>query len=180
MARQSWCAAALAGLVAALASGPVRAQQAVGEPLPALRSGDLGPPPQKKAYRGRYPVVGKPVRNPKRQLQKPPPPPQQIEAINPGPSAVSASRPPLLPETFGPQPRRRSAAEVDPYAPLGVRAGSFLLRPSLEQDVGYDTNPNRLSGQQKGSVEFRTEGALAVASDWERHSLTAALRGAYA
>ena len=180
MARQSWCAAALAGLVAALACGPARAQQVDVDPLPALRSGDIGPPPQKRAYRGRYPVVGKPVRNPKRQLQRPPPPPQQIEAINPGPSAVSVSRPPLLPETFGPQPRRRSSAEVDPYAPLGLRVGSFLLRPSLEQDVGYDTNPNRLSGQQKGSAEFRTEGALALASDWERHSLTAALRGAYA
>ena len=180
MARQSWCAAALAGLVAALAAGPVRAQQVAVDPPPALRSGDVGPPPQKRAYRGRYPVVGRPVRNPKRQLQRPPPPPQQIEAIVPGPSAVSVSRPPLLPETFGPQPRRRSTAEVDPYAPLGVKVGSFLLRPSIEQNVGYDTNPNRLSGQQKGSAEFRTEGALALASDWERHSLTAALRGAYA
>ncbi|MFZ4530704.1 MAG: outer membrane beta-barrel protein [Alsobacter sp.] len=180
MARQSWCAAALAGLVAALAFGPVRAQQPVVDPPPALRSGDVGPLPQKKAYRGRYPVVGKPVRNPKRQLQKPPPPPRPIDDIAAGPSALGVSRPPLLPETFGPKPRRRSAAEVDPYAPLGVRAGSFLLRPSLEQNVGYDTNPNRLSGHQKGSAEFRTEGALAVASDWERHSLTAALRGAYA
>ena len=32
-------------------------------------------------------------------------------------------------------------AEVDPYAALGIRAGSFLILPAVELSAGYDTNP---------------------------------------
>jgi hypothetical protein len=49
----------------------------------------------------------------------------------------------------------------------------------VQQDIGYDTNPNRDSGFKKGSIVHRTEGELRLQSDWSRHELTGLLRGAY-
>ncbi|WP_020177473.1 outer membrane beta-barrel protein [Methylopila sp. M107] len=71
----------------------------------------------------------------------------------------------------------------DPYAPIGIRAGAFLLRPTLESAVGYDTNPDRTAkrsgdstsgtggGGPKGSKYSRLRGDLDVQSDWARHAL---------
>ena len=42
----------------------------------------------------------------------------------------------------GSSPPRRSMQ--DPFAPLGVRSGSFLLFPAVELIGGYDSNPLRL------------------------------------
>lgn len=33
-----------------------------------------------------------------------------------------------------PEQGRRATPEADPFAPLGIRSGTFVLRPSLEQD----------------------------------------------
>lgn len=77
-------------------------------------------------------------------------------------------------------PGKRPLPEADPYAPLGVRAGAFLLRPSLEQSLGYDSNPNRIPGAKKGSAATKTEAALSAQSDWTTHSLNIDLRGSYA
>ncbi len=77
----------------------------------------------------------------------------------------------------------------DPYAPLGVRAGAFLIRPSIETAIGYDDNPDRLpkngrtntgtgtgtgtggGSKPKGSAYSRLRSELDVQSDWERHAL---------
>jgi hypothetical protein len=67
----------------------------------------------------------------------------------------------------------------DPYAPLGYRFGPLTLFPAVQQDIGYDTNPNRSSSDRKGSLLSRTEGELRLQSDWSRHELTGLLRGAY-
>lgn len=77
-----------------------------------------------------------------------------------------------------PPPRRRPAEE-DPYASLGLRLGGLTVLPAIEQAVGYDTNPNRVERGAKGSAVHRTEGELRLRSDWSRHALTGALRGAY-
>lgn len=42
--------------------------------------------------------------------------------------------------------RRRPPPDPDPFGPVGVRIGSFLLRPALEVGYGVDSNPNRTSG----------------------------------
>jgi hypothetical protein len=79
-----------------------------------------------------------------------------------------------------PRPRlRKRLVETDPYAPVGYRVGNVRLFPSIEQAVGYDSNPNRSSEDKKASVLLRTEGELRVQSDWSRHELTGLLRGAY-
>ena len=75
--------------------------------------------------------------------------------------------------------RRPRVVETDPYASLGIRSGGLTYFPAVEQSVGYDSNPNRLSGTPQGSFVSRTEGALRVQSDWPVHALNVQVRGAY-
>lgn len=71
------------------------------------------------------------------------------------------------------------AAPNDPYAQLGLRSGPITFYPALQQNLGYDTNPNRVSGRHNGSILLRTDGELAVRTDWPVHELTGFLRGSY-
>lgn len=96
----------------------------------------------------------------------------------------SASTPPPTlppPNTFplGMLPQKPlPIAAPDPYAALGIRAGSFLLLPSLDLSGGYNSSPEHLSGTP-GSSFFVAAPELQVRSDWERHSLTADISGSY-
>lgn len=108
---------------------------------------------------------------------RPPSAPARPGSPNTGPNRPGASidipagtaTPPIL--------RKRLPVE-DPFEPVGIRAGSFILRPALEWTMGYDTNPNRtLDG--KGSVFYTWAPELLVRSDWSRHALNADLRGTY-
>jgi hypothetical protein len=74
--------------------------------------------------------------------------------------------------------RRRTAVEEDAFAPVGGHAGTFLVLPALEVTGGYDTNPDRTpSGRPSSFVTVSPE--LLARSDWQRHEVTAALRGSY-
>lgn len=93
------------------------------------------------------------------------------------PRPVVAALPPT-PEP--PAPRRRAVVEEDPYAALGLRLGNVTLKPSITSSVGYDSNPQRVSGPTRKSSSFvREEGELAVQSDWNVHELKGTLRGGY-
>ena len=74
--------------------------------------------------------------------------------------------------------RRRTAADEDAFAPLGLRTGAFLVLPSLEVTGGYDTNPARVPGG-KASSFVTVAPELIARSDWTRHEVTATLRGSY-
>ena len=76
-------------------------------------------------------------------------------------------------------PRRTPRVVDDPWAPLGARFGGLILRPSLDLDGGYDSNPNRVARRPKGSTVAIATANLDVQSDWVRHSLTANWRGSY-
>lgn len=93
---------------------------------------------------------------------------------------ASVSTLPAPPEP-APSPRRRSGqAEEDAYAPLGLRLGGMTLRPSITNSIGYDNNPQRVSGPDRKSSGFtRHEGELSVQSDWNVHALSGRLRGGY-
>jgi hypothetical protein len=80
---------------------------------------------------------------------------------------VVRPRPPLVPP------------DEDPFGPTGVHAGTFFLRPALEVMTGYDTNPARSATNPKGSTQFTVAPELLAKSDWERHQLDVAIRGAY-
>lgn len=74
--------------------------------------------------------------------------------------------------------RRRTAAEEDAYAQLGLRTGAFLVSPAVEVFGGYDTNPARTPGG-RASAFVTVSPELLAKSDWQRHEVTAALRGSY-
>lgn len=67
---------------------------------------------------------------------------------------------------FGVMPGVTVLSRVRPeYAPPGIRADGFLLHPSLEEAVGYDSNVLGGPGAA-GSWELGTHPSLGVASDW--------------
>lgn len=64
----------------------------------------------------------------------------------------------------------------DPFAPVGVRVGSFVLYPALEQTLGGSSNlTNTLDGREGALSQTTLSGRLL--SDWSRHAaeLNAAL-----
>ena len=114
-----------------------------------------------------------------------PPPAKKPAAAPPAPplrgrSAVLANRPDLTAQGATPPLRllKNLVPEDDPFAPVGIRAGAFLLRPALDLTTGYDTNPARTGGGP-GSWLVIAAPQLKVNSDWERHELTASFRGSY-
>ncbi|MGJ4936976.1 outer membrane beta-barrel protein [Bradyrhizobium sp. SZCCHNRI1009] len=94
------------------------------------------------------------------------------------PAAVLRNRD-VLPDrnlnTVKPQP---VTADAKPYDPTGVMVGSFLVKPAVEIQAGYDTNPTRRNGGQGSPVAIAAT-EVAVRSQWERHQLNADFRGAY-
>ena len=81
-----------------------------------------------------------------------------------------------IPSTAGPW--KRSKAEEEPYDPVGVRAGAFVLKPSIEISEGYDDNPLRVQGGA-GSLFTTVKSALTATSDWSRHEMSIDLRGSF-
>jgi hypothetical protein len=75
-------------------------------------------------------------------------------------------------------PRRSPPRAVDAFEPLGIRAGSFELRPSVDFTLGYDANPSHLPAG-KSSVFTVVEPALLARSNWSQHEVSATLRGSY-
>jgi len=74
---------------------------------------------------------------------------------------------------------RKPPSEEDPYDPLGIRVGTFILKPALETTSGYDTNPAGLPGG-RGSWFYTVAPELLARSDWDRHQLNADLHSSYA
>jgi hypothetical protein len=59
--------------------------------------------------------------------------------------------------------------EDDPFAPLGLRVGTFILRPSLEQGLTYTTNAD-YSPNGTDALLSETTLRLNAISDWSEHS----------
>ena len=74
--------------------------------------------------------------------------------------------------------RRRTAIEDDPFAPLGLRTGAFVVLPAVEATGGFDSNPARVPGGKSSLFTVITP-EVAAKSDWTRHEVTATLRGSY-
>lgn len=152
----------------------------------ALRTGATLPPPP----------VDLPVNNPPAEVHPltaanrtgavvPVPPPEYFdyEAYLTSMDRIASTPPPTLPlpNTFTPGTRPQQLlpiAAADPYAAVGIRAGSFLLLPSLDLTSAYSTNPERISGGP-GAGYLVAAPELKVQSDWERHSLSADISGSY-
>ncbi|RAI26029.1 hypothetical protein CH339_15870 [Rhodobium orientis] len=68
--------------------------------------------------------------------------------------------------------------DKDAYEPLGIRAGSFILKPSIETTGGGSTNVDQDHNGKSGAF-YRIRPSLDVQSDWSRHSLNVNLNGEY-
>ncbi len=92
--------------------------------------------------------------------------------------------PNVLPFNMVPQ-RQLPLAGGDPYAPLGLRAGSFILLPSLDLAGTYSTNPlHAATTPSAGTGPSSAMSGVAMPelqaiSDWDRHSLTADIIGSW-
>ncbi|MGI8524937.1 MAG: outer membrane beta-barrel protein [Pseudolabrys sp.] len=95
------------------------------------------------------------------------------------PSGAPGSPPVALSPVYTvPKKRKAHAVLDDPYAPLGVRAGSFLLYPAVELIAGRNSNPAQAPGG-KPATTYTAGPELRVQSNWSRHELKAELRGSY-
>lgn len=109
--------------------------------------------------------------------------PYQRPQIPPAAADAMAAGPPGTPPyVIGPietvPKKRKHKDELDPYDPLGVHAGAFMLYPAVELIGGYDTNPQHVPGGKSSSL-YTVAPELKARSDWSRHELTADLRGSY-
>jgi hypothetical protein len=75
-------------------------------------------------------------------------------------------------------PRRPLVPVQDPFEPVGFRAFTLVVKPSVEITRGYNNNPSHIPGGQ-GSAFTTVEPAVQLRSDWSRHEWTATLRGSY-
>jgi hypothetical protein len=92
---------------------------------------------------------------------------------------TSGLRPGIAPEdTVIQRPRRAPVADDEYYAPLGIRAGGFILYPSLTVGTGYTTNAAGVAGGD-GSGTATVTPEFFLQSDWARHEATLRLRGSY-
>jgi hypothetical protein len=106
-----------------------------------------------------------------------PPAPVLPPALPADPVTTGSIAPPYAPPPARAKPKPK-AGEIDPYEPLGIRAGSFILRPAIEMKAGYDSNPPR-SPTPAGSAFYIVAPELLAKSDWDRHEFSANLRGNY-
>jgi len=58
------------------------------------------------------------------------------------------------------------------YQPLGIRAGSFTINPSISEGIGYDSDPSGLASGA-GSADIQSTGTVTVNSDWSRNAFNA-------
>src|SRR5688500_6355414 len=67
------------------------------------------------------------------------------------------------------KPAARMDRSNEPYAPLGLRAGVFDFRPSLEIAAVISDNPGQLSADARSAAGGRLTPELELKSDWVRH-----------
>ncbi len=68
-----------------------------------------------------------------------------------------------------------SQARVQPeYRSVGVRTGSFVVRPHISENLGFDSNVDGVT-DGRSSPSINTQAMIDVQSDWSRNSLGAQL-----
>lgn len=156
----------------------------------AARLGAALPPPADEPPLGNLPPEVHPASAAARHGSALPLPPAEadISGNTPPPAPAPAAVPPPTPPPTAPPPstlplgmqplRPLPIAGGDPYAALGIRVGLFVLLPSFDAAAAYNTNPEHASGAASAAY-FVGGPELQIASDWQRHSLTADISGTY-
>ena len=113
--------------------------------------------------------------------KKPPPPmlggaPQKLAV--PQFAARSTYSNVYRPSDAPPRPPRPAVPFSEPFDPIGLKVGAFLLKPSIEISHGLDTNPTRVPNGPRSQFTM-VQPELLAKSEWTRHEMTATLRGSY-
>ena len=66
--------------------------------------------------------------------------------------------------------------ENDPWAPIGIRLGTFLVLPSVEFRAGYSDNVEQRSIDPEGGAVLTVTPEVEVISNWSRHELRGRFR----
>lgn len=74
--------------------------------------------------------------------------------------------------------RRFVKPDPEPFAPLGIRAGTVTLRPSISQGIRATTNADD-SSDGKSAVLSETRLRMRATTDWSRHSAFLDFDGTY-
>ncbi len=179
-------------------AAPARAQDASPAPL-GLKDSDGGlspasPPPPGSASDNPQPDAQETTNaqndaQPKKPIRRKPPPlaallpykKAQRAGLPGGPPAFDpAKTPPPTVAALPPIPvKHRPPVDDKPFDPVGIMAGDFKLLPTIEEDVGYASNPSFLSGPTKGSTYESTQAGLGFQSDWARDELKGSFIGGY-
>lgn len=77
-----------------------------------------------------------------------------------------------LPPVEEPVQARNRISQTDPYAPNGIRRGSFVLSPEVEIGSVYSSNVRSQSRDGPDDTGMRIAPRIALRSDWERHAVT--------
>jgi hypothetical protein len=86
---------------------------------------------------------------------------------------------PLGPGIVGPQGESVLSRGRPDYAPLGIRAGSFIISPSVGVSGTYDSNIFATPTRDVGDFYVTESPAVTVASDWSRHSVVLTAAGQF-
>lgn len=71
-----------------------------------------------------------------------------------------------------------AAIGIDPFAPIGIRLGTYDLNVSLEQAIGYSSNVSQQAGGDSGGFSDTSVNA-SITSNWSRHQLQTNINGSY-
>ena len=72
-----------------------------------------------------------------------------------------------------------TSAQDDPFAPLGIRTGAFLIYPSIATGLTYDDNVFATNGDEDDDFIFTLRPEVRAESQWSRHSLAATAFGEF-
>lgn len=105
----------------------------------------------------------------------PPPPPARLAGSLVAEDESLVRR---MNERAEPAGDRSRQAKEDPYAPLGLRVGTFRVVPVLEQGLEWTSNANEVPDGESALLSATTLRLTAV-SDWSRHTATFNAYGTY-
>lgn len=74
-------------------------------------------------------------------------------------------------------PPRRPRQDDKPFDPLGISIGALRLKPYIEEDIGWSSNPELVPGSQKSSAFLMSQAGFALDSDWSSSALRADMKG---
>lgn len=69
------------------------------------------------------------------------------------------------------------AVNTNPYEPLGVKLGGFVLSPQLDIVNEYDSNIYRTDSNEKSDHILKIRPSVNLSSNWSRHAIDLSARG---